>query len=85
MMQDPDNLPRTTLIGVSPAMIANRISHFFDLRAASLTIDTGCSGGLTAFHYACQSIRSGEAAMSIATAGNLMLNPDIFVMLSGLG
>lgn len=85
MMQDPDDLPRSALSGNGAAMIANRISHFYDVRGASLTIDTGCSGGLAAFHFACQSIRTGEAAMSIVTAGNLILNPDFFVMLSSLG
>lgn len=66
-------------------MISNRTSHFFDLTGPSMTIDTGCSTSLTALHLACQSLRTGEAIMSIVTAANLLINPDNFIILSNLG
>jgi acyl transferase domain-containing protein len=39
--------------GAGEAIIANRISHFFDLRGTSMTIDTGCVSDLyVPFRYA---------------------------------
>ncbi|KAL2807721.1 hypothetical protein BJX63DRAFT_61499 [Aspergillus granulosus] len=85
LMRDPETLPRYFMTGNGAAMFSNRLSHFFDLRGASATIDTGCSTGLTALHLACQSIRTGEAIMSVVGGVNVMLNPDMFVSMSNLG
>jgi len=81
-MRDPETLPRALLVGIGAAMAANRISHFYDLRGASMTIDTGCSTTLTAFHQACQNIRNGESDMSVIGASNVILNPDNFMVMS---
>jgi acyl transferase domain-containing protein len=83
-MRDPDTLPRFLLMGVGAAMASNRISHFYDLRGPSMTIDTGCSTTLTAFHQACQSLRTGESDMSVVGGANVLLNPDMFVIMSSL-
>ena len=85
LMQDGDKLPRFLMIGTPPALAANRISHFFDLRGASLTLDTGCSSGLVALHQAMLGLRAGEADMAVVSGVNLMLSPDRFKMLSSLG
>ena len=85
LMRDPETLPRYFMTGNGAAMVSNRLSHFFDLRGASATIDTGCSSGLTALHLACQSIRTGEATMSVVSGANVMLNPDMFISMSNLG
>lgn len=58
-------------------MIANRISHFFDLRGPSATIETACSSSLVAIHLACQSLRTGEStvcqtSVSVSPAGSLI-------------
>ena len=50
-----------TLTGSVHGVVANRISHFLDLRGPSLTLDTGCSSSLVAVHLACQSLRLGES------------------------
>lgn len=81
-MRDPETLPRALLISTGAAMASNRLSHFYDLRGASQTIDTGCSTTLTAFHQACQSIQSGDSDMSIISASNIILNPDNFMVMS---
>ncbi|KAK5948972.1 Type I Iterative PKS [Knufia fluminis] len=81
-MRDPETLPRALLVSVGAAMAANRLSHFYDLRGASQTIDTGCSTTLTAFHQACQSIQAGDSDMSVISASNVILNPDNFMVMS---
>jgi acyl transferase domain-containing protein len=83
--RDLDTLPTAVMAGNGNAMKSNRISHFFDLRGASMTIDTGCSASMVALHLACQSIRNGESRMAVAGGSNIMLNPDPFITLGGLG
>lgn len=41
-----ETLSKFHIGGTGEAIIANRISHFFDLRGTSITIDTGCVGYL---------------------------------------
>lgn len=60
----------------SLAVLANRISHAYDLRGPSITVDTACSAGLSAFHLACQSVLHGESEMSLVAAGNTYLTPE---------
>ena len=85
LMRDPGNLPRYFMTGNGAAMAANRLSHFFDLKGPSITVDTGCSTALAALHLACQSLRTGDASMSVVGGANVMLNPDMFVSMSSLG
>ncbi|KAF1993246.1 putative polyketide synthase [Amniculicola lignicola CBS 123094] len=84
-MRDPETLPRYFMTGNGAAMVSNRLSHFFDLRGPSVTVDTGCSTALTALHLACQSIRVGDSTMAMVGGVNVMLNPDMFVSMSNLG
>ncbi|KAH7019732.1 putative FSP1 [Ilyonectria destructans] len=84
MIRDEDNLPRLMITGTGVAMASNRVSHFFDLKGASMTLDTGCSTGLVALHQAVQSLRSGESDMSVVGSSNLMLNPDMFKALGSI-
>lgn len=83
--RDAETLPRYFATGNARAMVANRISHFYDLRGPSITVDTACSTTLTAVHLACQSLRAGEADMAIVAGANLILNPDVFTTMSNLG
>lgn len=69
----------------SPALIANRISHYFNLRGPSITLDAACAGSLTAIHMACESIRRGESIMAIAAGTNCHLHPAKFKKLSEMG
>lgn len=84
LIRDPDTLPRFLLMGTGAAMASNRLSHFFDLRGPSMSVDTGCSTTLTALHQACQSLRSGESTMSIVGGANIMFNPDMFLAMSSM-
>ncbi|KAK4163340.1 putative polyketide synthase [Cladorrhinum sp. PSN259] len=84
LIRDPDALPRFLLIGTGAAMASNRLSHFFDLRGPSMSVDTGCSTTLTALHQGCQSLRTGESNMSIVGGTNIMFNPDMFMTMSSM-
>lgn len=50
-----------------------------------MTVDTACSTSAVALHQAVQSLRSGEADMSIVGGSNLTLSPDTFVALGSAG
>src|SRR5262249_48845891 len=60
LFRNPDNFGAFSPAGAEISMAANRISHVFDLRGPSLTVNTGCSSALTAIHLAVASIRQGE-------------------------
>ncbi|KAK8075464.1 Beta-ketoacyl synthase [Apiospora hydei] len=85
LLRSPDALPRLMATGTGVPMMSNRISHFFDLRGASMTIETACSSGMVAMHQAIQSLRTGEADMAIVGCANLTLNPDMFKALGSAG
>ncbi|MFG3393915.1 SDR family NAD(P)-dependent oxidoreductase [Streptomyces parvus] len=61
--------------GTAGAVIANRISHFFDFRGPSVVVDTASSASLNALHLAVQSLQQGECALALAGGINLLLTP----------
>ncbi|KAI0377914.1 hypothetical protein F5Y04DRAFT_284381 [Hypomontagnella monticulosa] len=82
---DPDDYPRYEANGsMGTAMIANRISWYFDIKGPSISLDTACSSSLVALHLACQSIRSGETKAALVGATNLILMPHTSNHLSTL-
>ena len=80
--KDPMEIPKYHTTGSGQAIISNRLSYFFDFKGPSMTLDTGCSGGIVAIHQACQSLRSRETDMSIAGGVNLIMSPDHMLALS---
>lgn len=62
-LRDPDWQPQYAATGNGIAIMANRISYYFNLHGPSMTIDTGCSGSLVSVHLAAQSLRSGESSL----------------------
>lgn len=53
--------------------LATRVSHLFNLRGPSMTVQTACSSGLVAVHSACQSLLSGECDMVLAGGVSLRI------------
>lgn len=62
-LRDMDYQPRYAATGTGTAIMSNRISYFYDLRGASMTVDTGCSGSLVAVHLACQDLKAGSSSI----------------------
>nr|QED55506.1 TRI17 [Trichoderma protrudens] len=82
--KDMMSIPKYHVTGTGDAILANRISHLFDLSGPSVTMDTGCSGGMAAIAHACQALRSGESDLALAGAVNLILTPDHMIGMSNL-
>lgn len=61
--------------GNSPAILANRLSYFYNFNGPSLTIDTACSSSLVALHEAARAIHSGECQQALAGGVNLICSP----------
>lgn len=70
-------LPRYAATGLERAIVANRISYFFDWHGPSLSVDTACSSSLVALDQAVQILRSGKSKMAIAAGTNLILSPGM--------
>ncbi|WP_422743333.1 type I polyketide synthase [Mycobacterium sp. WMMD1722] len=71
--------------GMMMTMLANRISHAFDLRGTSMSIDTACSSSLVAVHLAAQSIWNGECTVALAGGVNIMVGPNTAIAESKSG
>ena len=84
LYKDTDDIPKYQTTGTGDAILANRVSHVFNLMGPSITLDTGCSGSLVAVHLACQSLRTKEVDMGIATGVNLILSPDSMVGMTNI-
>ncbi len=63
--------------GTAYAMLANRLSYFFDFKGPSLTVDTACSSSLFALHEAMNALRRGECEQALVGAVNLLCSPTI--------
>ncbi|RFS81302.1 acyltransferase domain-containing protein [Actinomadura spongiicola] len=61
-----------TLTGTRRGFISGRVSHVFDLRGPSVTVDTAQSSSLVAVHQAAQSLRNGDC--ELAVAGGVQVN-----------
>ncbi|KAL3425313.1 polyketide synthase [Phlyctema vagabunda] len=83
--RDTDTAPMHLATGCAAALLANRLSYYFDLSGPSATVDTACSSSLTALHLACQSLRCGESSQAIVASCHLNILPDYFITMSMSG
>ncbi|KAK3986584.1 putative polyketide synthase protein [Cladorrhinum sp. PSN332] len=81
-LRDLETIPMFDSTGNHPAILAGRISYYFDLRGPAVVLDTACSSSLYALHSAVQSIRSGESEQAIVAACHLNFQPDDWVSMS---
>lgn len=73
MARDPEERPATVTTGIGRAILSNRISHFFNLKGTSMTIDTACSGSLVAVDLACRYLETGDIESALVAGANLNL------------
>lgn len=57
-------------------MLSNRISHFFNFKGPSMTIDTACSGSLVGLDVACRYLHTGEVDGAIIGGANMYFSPE---------
>ena len=57
--------------GTTMALLANRISYFYDWRGPSLQIDTACSSSLVAFHQAVRALQNGDCEQALVGGVNM--------------
>jgi acyl transferase domain-containing protein len=74
-----------TTTGASLAVVANRLSYFYDVQGPCLAIDTACSSSLMAVWLAAQSLDRGECPVALAAGVNIILLPDVGISLSQAG
>ncbi|WP_042176711.1 type I polyketide synthase [Streptomyces sp. NBRC 110035] len=74
----PESGDAYTMSGTAGAIVANRLSHYFDWHGQSATVDTACSSALTAVHQACEHLRNGHARVAVAGGINVLLNPHLY-------
>ncbi|MER5948450.1 beta-ketoacyl synthase N-terminal-like domain-containing protein [Streptomyces sp. NPDC001904] len=71
--------------GTSAAIIANRISYWFDLLGPSMTIDTACASSLVAVQQAVRALEHGDCEYALAGGVNLCWSGRRFETLSRNG
>jgi acyl transferase domain-containing protein/acyl carrier protein len=71
--------------GTSSAIIANRISYWFDFHGPSLTVDTACASSLVAVHQAVRALERGDCDHALAGGVNLCWSGRRFTALSRNG
>uniref|UniRef100_UPI002491FF1D beta-ketoacyl synthase N-terminal-like domain-containing protein n=1 Tax=Aquimarina aggregata TaxID=1642818 RepID=UPI002491FF1D len=69
--QDPYSSTAT-----ATALLANRISYFFNFYGPSIQIDTACSSSLVALHEAVKSINADDCEQAIIGGTHLMCHPS---------
>ena len=71
--------------GISPAVLANRVSYLFDFTGPSVSNDTACSSALVAVEQAVQALRAGSCDLALAGGTNLIWSPDHFLAFAKAG
>ncbi|MFW0153296.1 polyketide synthase Pks13 [Mycobacterium sp. smrl_JER01] len=72
---DPAVAHPYAITGNSSAVIANRVSYFYDFRGPSMAIDTACSSSLVAVHEGIKALRAGDADVVVAGGVNALITP----------
>ena len=67
------------------AILASRLAYFLNLTGPTMAINTACSSSLVAAHQACMSLRNKECDTAIAAGVNLMLTPEVYVVIAQAG
>jgi acyl transferase domain-containing protein len=83
--KDLEQYPKYLVTGTGNAILANRISYFYNLHGSSVTIDTACSSSLVCFDLGNKSLQNGESEISILVGSALHFDPNIYITMTDLG
>lgn len=72
---DPKLIDAYAALGNFRSVAAGRIAYLLGLQGPTMQVDTACSSSLLSVHLACQSLRSGESNLALASGVNVMLSP----------
>src|ERR1700744_209803 len=84
-VSDPTVAHPYAITGNSTAIIANRVSYFYDFRGPSVAMDTACSSSLVAAHQAVQALRNGECDVAVAGGVNALITPLVTLGFDEIG
>ena len=85
LMEDLQTANKYAGLGISPSLVANRLSYFFGLTGPSVAVDSACAGTTYALHQACQSLRTGDCSAALVAAGSIISGPEMWAALASLG
>lgn len=83
--RDPEDRPANNALGVGRAILANRLSHFLNIKGPSVTLDTACSGSLQGLDFACRYLQSGDIDAAIVATANLYMSPEHLIDQGNVG
>ncbi|KAI0114052.1 hypothetical protein GGR51DRAFT_546724 [Nemania sp. FL0031] len=83
--RDPEDRPSNNAVGVARALLANRLSHFLNIKGPSVTLDTACSGSLQGLDIACRYLQSRDIDAAIIAASNLYMSPEHLIDTGAFG
>jgi len=72
-------------MGLSPSILASRLSYFLNLTGPSLAIDTACSSSLVSVHLACDSLLNQQCDIALAGGVSTLLTPQMHIRTSQAG
>ncbi|ORY71434.1 putative polyketide synthase [Pseudomassariella vexata] len=75
-LKDSEYTHRYTATGLGTTILANRISHVFNLKGPSFVIDTACSSSLYCLHAACSALLSRDCDSAVVAGANLIQSPE---------
>ncbi|KAI0406569.1 polyketide synthase [Xylaria palmicola] len=74
--RDSDSFHRYVATGMGTAILANRVSHVFNLTGPSMVVDTACSSSLYSLHLACTALNNRECDAAVVAGANLIISPQ---------
>ncbi|KAK7962110.1 Type I Iterative PKS [Apiospora aurea] len=83
--RDWENPTPYAATGADTSVLANRISHIFNLHGPSMAMSTACSSSMYALHMAVSAIRNGDCDGAIVAAANWITDPNMQFVLDKLG